>query len=541
MELHVVAFDLTLFTLFLSTRGVSPRALPAASLESPQGRLNDQGHQGGQHLVVKNNQSVTPHNRKLPTLHKNVQGNITSSPILNFTGGVTPQSRSEDDTSHWNVENVVTSDNHLITWQPAVANNDDNNAPRSAVVGTTGVATTAPAPRQNNNPNDNQTRSQGQRDSHLKPRAGLLQPGDVQQHISLQQDKSANTSTSSDIVISGIVDITASGSSDAVTTSSPDDFALSHQGSSETNSEQWITAESNSEDAVSAQSTEDYTRLQTKDTSSQADSFTSDSTSHTTPGSILQSVPVTPRFSVRLEQEKTLEEFSNHSTTTVQIKTDSAQSALSTQPSLVVTTRLSSPAAGTQSVQRFPLDSSSNSTPDQDPSTTEKLQQSSTTAIFSTETQPEFVTGSSVQTPTGQSTVPDATRSTRGSGAVDNESDLEDTPGTTRPTPASSSSGTTTNLHAAGPDTSRPSSTTTMVYVLSSDVSSSGTSLFDGFDGLDGKSEFKVKDVLLGVSGTVGCMLTLCMLVAFTRCCCRKPKVKTHAQCTHTHCDTHTL
>ena len=50
--------------------------------------------------------------------------------------------------------------------------------------------------------------------------------------------------------------------------------------------------------------------------------------------------------------------------------------------------------------------------------------------------------------------------------------------------------------------------TPTMVYIAASDVTDEGSNIFDGFDGLDARSSFKVKDIILAVSGTIGCMLT---------------------------------
>ena len=437
----------------------------------------------------------------------------------------------DNDTIIWNGENVVTSDN--IPTTQAVTK--DNN-----VSVTTGVATaTIPALQQNHH-HDNDYIKFHQSDN-LKPRSGIdLQNN--QPNILLQHSKTVEELTSSDFVIRGR----------DITTSNPDDITEQNVGDYQ---DSQINTNHDIDDG-------------TRDSIQSTDLFLKFTTSRPFEVSIgdkggsLDTTSISDLSSVRLEHGNTLTGFTRENTNP---NTQNAQSEstvvdhTTSQPSLFITLLLSSTASSD-----FEQENQANSSPGYSTHTEhEELSTVKVADLFTSldkhivtkrETssaqdtgthQPivSFATVGYSTTPKSESSIPSETphHVTTLTNQNLNSGDISGTI-------VSSSSGSgdiiDNGLSGKGqrtisiqgqPLTTLPSKTsqvigisqqptTIMVYIASSDVTDDGNNLFDGFDGLDGRSEFKVKDIILAVSGTIGCMLTVCMLVAFTRCCCKKEK-----------------
>ncbi len=64
-----------------------------------------------------------------------------------------------------------------------------------------------------------------------------------------------------------------------------------------------------------------------------------------------------------------------------------------------------------------------------------------------------------------------------------------------------------------------------MVYVVNTANEATPVTYLSGnLSNLSLNIHFQLKDVVLAACGTVGCMFTICMLITFTRCCCRRNK-----------------
>ena len=441
----------------------------------------------------------------------------------------------DNDTVEWYDQNVVTSDNNLTTQ--AVTN--DNN-----VSVTTDVATeTIPALQQHHN-HDNDYIKFHQPDN-LKPRAGLdLQNN--QPDILLQHSKTVEEFTSSEFVIKG----------HDITTSNPDDT---------TDLDAYQDSQINNGDHQRDYPTSDHAPLITdlllKSTTTRAvaDSSGDDKRSFLDP-----ITTATYLSSVQLEHGNTLSGFTKQN---IESSTQNSQSesavvnhTTTSQPSLFITLLLSSSASPS-----FEEENQANSSPGYstygqheevstikvagvftslDKHTVTKRETPSTWDAVSHETTAPSGHEGYLTTPKSETFVPSETPdyvTTLTNHKLDDD--------TSSNVISSSSSGSgeiidnglqgrgqTTDSVQGQPLTTfiyktsqvggvpRKTTTITMVYIASSDVTDNGNNLFDGFDGLDGRSDFKVKDIVLGVCGTVGCMLTVCVLVAFTRCCCKKEK-----------------
>ena len=466
-----------------------------------------------------NSDSVTISNQK-----QIVKGHAVSTDVV----------ARDNDTVEWYDQNVVTSDNNLTTQ--AVTN--DNN-----VSVTTDVATeTIPALQQHHN-HDNDYIKFHQPDN-LKPRAGLdLQNN--QPDILLHHSKTVEEFTSSEFVIKG----------HDITTSNPDDT---------TDLDAYQDSQINNRDHQRDYPTSDYapliTDLSLKSTTTRAvaDSSGDDKRSFLDP-----ITTATYLSSVQLEHGNTLRGFTKQN---IESSTQNSQSesavvnhTTTSQPSLFITLLLSSSASPS-----FEEENQANSSPGYstygqheevstikvagvftslDKHTVTKRETPSTWDAVSHETTAPSGHEGYLTTPKSETFVPSETPdyvTTPSNHKLDDD---------TSSNVISSSSGSgeiidnglqgqgqTTDSVQGQPLTTfiyktsqvggvpRKTTTSTMVYIASSDVTDNGNNLFDGFDGLDGRSDFKVKDIVLGVCGTVGCMLTVCVLVAFTRCCCKKEK-----------------
>ena len=475
-----------------------------------------------------NSDSVTISNQK-----QIVKGHAVSTDVV----------AKDNDTVEWYDQNVVTSDNNLITQ--AVTN--DNN-----VSVTTNVTTvTIPALQQYHH-HDNDYIKFHQPDN-LKPRAGLdLQNN--QPDILLQHSKSVEEFTSSDFVIKG----------HDITTPNPDD-------TTDLDSDTYQDSQINNRDHLSDYATSDHassiTDLLLESTSTRAVAVSSGDDK----GSFLDPATTATTYlsSVLLEHGNTLSGFTkqntNPSTQNIQSESAVVDHTTTSQPSLFITLLLSSSASPS-----FEEENQSNSSPGYstrgqheevstikvadvftslDKHTVTKRETPSTwDAVSHVTTAPSGHEGYLTTTPRSEVFVPPKTpyRATTLTNQKLDDDISSNVTSSSLSTPSSGSGeiidnglqgqGQTTAPGQGQPLTTsthktnqvggipRKTTTTTMVYVASSDVTDNGNNLFDGFDGLDGRSDFKVKDIILGVSGTVGCMLTVCMLVAFTRCCCKKEK-----------------
>ena len=469
-----------------------------------------------------NSDSVTISNQK-----QIVKGHAVSTDVVAW----------DNDTVEWYDQNVVTSDNNLTTQ--AVTN--DNNV---SVI--TDVATeTIPALQQHHN-HDNDYIKFHQPDN-LKPRAGLdLQNN--QPDILLQHSKSVEEFTSSEFVIKG----------HDITTPDPDDTT---DLDADTNQD----SQTNNRDHQRDYPTSDYapsiTDLLLISTTTRA---VTDSSGDNKRNSLDPTTTATYLSSVQLEQGNTLKGFTKQNTesSTQNSQSESAvvNHTTTSQPSLFITLLLSSFASPSFEEENQANSSPSYSTHGQheevstikvagvftslDKHTVTKRETPSTWDAVSYETTATSGHEGYLTTPKGETFVPSEAPdyvTTLTNHKLDDD--------TSRNVISSSSSGSgeiidnglqgqgqTTDPVQGQPLTTfiykpsqvggvpRKTTTTTMVYIASSDVTDNGNNLFDGFDGLDGRSDFKVKDIILGVSGTVGCMLTVCVLVAFTRCCCKKEK-----------------
>ena len=475
-----------------------------------------------------NSDSVTISNQK-----QIVKGHAVSTDVV----------AKDNDTVEWYDQNVVTSDNNLTTQ--AVTN--DNN-----VSVTTDVATvTIPALQQYHHHGNDYIKFH--QPDNLKPRAGLgLQNN--QPDILLQHSKSVEEFTLSDFVIKG----------HDITTPNPDD-------TTDLDSDTYQDSQISNRDLQSDYSTSDHvpsiTDLILESTSTRAVEVSSLEDK----GSFLDPATTATTYlsSVLLDHGNTLKRFTkqntNPSTQNIQSESAVVDHTTRSQPSLFITLLLSSSANPSFEEENQANSSPGYSTHGQheevstikvadvftslDKHTVTKRETPSTWDAVSYETTaPSGHEGYLTTTPKSEIFVPPETPyhattltnlkldddtsgnvilsslSTPSSGSGETIDNGLQGQGQTRAPGQGQPLTTSTHKTSQVGGVPRKSTTTTMVYVASSDVTDNGNNLFDGFDGLDGRSDFKVKDIILGVSGTVGCMLTVCMLVAFTRCCCKKEK-----------------
>ena len=513
-HVFIIIFELMICTMYFARYQVNGAQLPV-----------DQEHVD-QLVANGNSDSVTISNQKQIGKDHAVSTDVVAR---------------DNDTVEWYDQNVVTSDNNLTTQ--AVTN--DNN-----VSVTTDVATeTIPALQQYHH-HDNDYIKFHQPDN-LKPRAGLdLQNN--QQDILLQHSKSVEEFTSSDFAIKG----------HDITTPDPDDTTVLGE-------DTYQDSQINNRDYQSEYSTSDYvssiTDLLLKSTTTRAVPVSSGDDN----GSFLNPATTATTYlsSVQLEHGNTLGGSTKQNPNPSSQNTQSefpvvipTSHTTTSQPSLFITLLLSSSASPS-----FEEENQANSSPGY--STHGQHEEVSTTRVADVFTSLDKHTVTKRETSSTWDAVSYVTTAPSGEEGylttlksetfvppetpdhvttLTNHKLDDDTSGTV----ISSSSGNgdiidyglqgqgqtkapvqgqplTTLTYKTSQVEGVPrtaTTTTTMVYIASSDVTDNGNNLFDGFDGLDGKSDFKVKDIILGVCGTVGCMLTVCMLVAFTRCCCKKQK-----------------
>ena len=512
-QVFIIIFELMICTTYFARYQANGAQLPVDQEHIDQLVAND------------NSDSVTISNQK-----QIVKGHAVSTAVV----------AKDNDTDEWYDQNVVTSDNNLTTQ--AVTN--DNN-----VSVTTDVATvTIPALQQYHH-HDNDYIKFHQPDN-LKPRSGLdLQNN--QPDILLQHSKSVEEFTSSDFVIKG----------HDITPPNPDDTT---DLDADTNQDSQINNRDHQSDYSTSDHAPSITDLSLESTSTRSVAVSSGDDK----GSFLDPTTTATTYlsSVLLEHGNTLRGFTKQNTnpSTQNIQSESAVVDHTTsQPSLFITLLLSSSASPSFEEENQANSSPGYSTHGQheevstikvadvftslDKHAVTKRETPSIWDAVSYETTAPSGHEGYLTTPKSEIFVPPETpyhsttltnhklddissnvisssSSTPSSGSgeiIDNG--LQGQGQTTAPGQGQPLTSSTHKTNQVG-EVPRKSTTTTMVYVASSDVTDNGNNLFDGFDGLDGRSDFKVKDIILGVSGTVGCMLTVCMLVAFTRCCCKKEK-----------------
>ena len=514
---------LIIFTMYL-TRS---RTLAA------QKPLLDQSHIDQQLVANDNTELVTLGNQKPLGKNTTVPADLVSRDNRDLVTTPNPPAPTpvvmNNDTRQRNVENLVTTDDYL-TWT-AVTNGNNADV-------TTGVAPET-IPALQSHPGHDNGDSESPQPVTLKPRSGLHLSNDRQNNL-LQRSKTVDDFTSSDFTVEGRDIITVH----------PEDIIVKQDQSSDRNPQIEQSAQDNTShlenisgivDSTSGDpgNSGDFSSTESSISSARFEhgitltGFTDEIPGQVTKNSQSQSTVISPITRSESVFVTLLVSSTASSEPEPGIQTDpspSHYSTISAQHEELSTQKLVDlfspptkfPSAGTsrETATVDLLQTESNPSTQSVRITT--FPTASSSGIASISNHPSKVSTLPTQNPTlNTSTLP-----TSGSGDI-HENDLS--PGqTSRSTQGQSPTTLTPKAtHIGGTQTiTTTTTTTTMVYIASSDVADTGGNFFDGFDGIDGRSDFKVRDIILAVSGTVGCMLTMCMLVAFTRCCCKKEKVR---------------